>query len=214
MDVAATRPLQRIDLASERSLRIGRASIDPISREAAFGGRVERLQPQNLKVLILLARRRGAVVSRDELIQLCWDDRFVGEDVINRAISTLRRFAERAGGFEIETIPRVGYRLVETAPAGKGRPAMWVAAAAAMPFIVLAGGWYVQRDSARNAAADAPVIAVMAITEDSGDEEAHRLASATRASMANALSEGGYPVTLVDGRSGRKIGRASCRERV
>src|SRR5690349_18563925 len=131
MDVAATRPLQRIDLASERSLRIGRASIDPISREAAFGGRVERLQPQNLKVLILLARRRGAVVSRDELIQLCWDDRFVGEDVINRAISTLRRFAERAGGFEIETIPRVGYRLVETAPAGKGRPAMWVAAAAA-----------------------------------------------------------------------------------
>ena len=110
---AASRP---IDLASEPRFRVGAASIDPVSREASFGASSERIQPQNLKVLIALARHRGEVVSRDQLVELCWDGRFVGDDVINRAISTLRQFADRAGGFGIETVPRAGYRLVEAKP--------------------------------------------------------------------------------------------------
>ena len=117
MDTAAVVPPVAIDLASERPFRVGQASIDPVSRDAAFNGQAERLQPQNLKVLVALARQRGKVVTRDQLIDLCWDGRFVGEDVINRAISNLRHFAERVGGFSIETVPRIGYRLRETSSA-------------------------------------------------------------------------------------------------
>lgn len=58
-----------------------------------------------------LARGKGRVVIR--LVEQCWDERFVGDDVINRAISTLRRFAGRVGGLEIETVPGAGYRLVD-----------------------------------------------------------------------------------------------------
>ena len=100
MDVAVARPPRGIDLTSEPPFRIGRASVDPVSRDATFGGDSERLQPQNLKVLVALAQSRGSVVTREVLIDLCWDGRFVGDDVINRAISMLRQFAERAGGFE------------------------------------------------------------------------------------------------------------------
>ena len=114
MDAAVAVPPIAIDLGTEHPFRVGRASIDPASRDAAFNGTVERLQPQNLKVLIALAGRRGNLVTRDQLVDLCWDGRFVGDDVINRAISTLRQFAQRAGGFAIETVPRAGYRLVET----------------------------------------------------------------------------------------------------
>ena len=114
MGTVAVDPLTAIDPASEQPFRVGRARVDPVSREAIFEGTSERLQPQNLKVLVALARQRGKLVTRDQLVDLCWNGRFIGDDVINRAISTLRQFAERAGGFAIETVPRAGYRLVET----------------------------------------------------------------------------------------------------
>jgi tetratricopeptide (TPR) repeat protein len=66
-----------------------------------------------MQVLVALARANGAVVSRDELIRTCWDGRIVGEDSITRVIGRLRRLAEERGGgaFQIETVPKVGYRL-------------------------------------------------------------------------------------------------------
>ena len=125
----------RIDLASEAKFRVGAALVDPLAHEATFNGFKERLQPQNVKVLIALARKRERVVTRDELIESCWDGRIVGDDVIHRAISTIRQFAARAGGFEIETVPRSGYRLTET-----GRRRLWPWAAGAALMLLLVGG--------------------------------------------------------------------------
>lgn len=67
-----------------------------------------------MQVLIVLVEAAGAVVSRDELIQRCWDGRAVSEDAINRCIGQLRRLAKGCDEpcFAIECIPRVGYRLV------------------------------------------------------------------------------------------------------
>ena len=96
----------KVELAAEPVFELGGISIDPVSREATFGGQRERLQPQNLKVLILLARRKGQVVTRDDIVECCWGARFVGDDVINRSISTLRQFAKRAGGLIWKRFPR------------------------------------------------------------------------------------------------------------
>lgn len=77
-----------------------------------------------MQVLIALGGTPGRVVSRDELIETCWDARFVGEDAINRVIGKLRRVAEQAaaGAFRIDTVARVGYRL-SIAPAAPAMPA-------------------------------------------------------------------------------------------
>ena len=109
-----------MELAAREPFRLGNAMIDPVAHEAHWPGGDERLQPQAFKVLMALAAKRGDVVTRDELVELCWDGRIVGDDVINRAISLLRPFAERAGGFSIVTVPRVGYRLIEDS---RGNPA-------------------------------------------------------------------------------------------
>ena len=109
-----------IDLESEPPFDVGGAAIDPVSREARYAGGQERLQPQTLKVLIALTRRRNDVVTRSELVECCWDGKIIGDDVINRSILMLRQFAERAGGFSIETVPKTGYRLVDSA-SGKSR---------------------------------------------------------------------------------------------
>ena len=130
----ATNP---IDLSSTGRFRVGSAFVDPLAHEATFNGTSERIQPQNLKVLVALAEERESVVTRDELIARCWEGRVIGDDVIHRAISTLRQFAARAGGFTIETVPKAGYRLTETPT--KRRSWAFIAGAAVLVPLSVAG---------------------------------------------------------------------------
>ena len=193
MDAVAAAPPDAIDLASEQPFRVGRASVDPLSREATFNGRSERLQPQNLKVLVALARESGKVVTRDQLVDLCWDGRYVGEDVINRAISNLRQFAERAGGFTIETVPRAGYRLIQSRGSRKSR--RWVIGVAAAIALMFAGLALIERpwgDSVR----PMPTIAILPFTTASADPQERELASGARDAVAHMLSQTEYRVRL------------------
>ena len=67
-----------------------------------------------MQVLVVLAMANGGIVSRDDMVRQCWDGRIVGDDSINRVVSRLRKLAEEHGdgALRIETISKVGYRLV------------------------------------------------------------------------------------------------------
>lgn len=72
-----------------------------------------RLQPRVMGVLVALAARAGEVVTRDELVREVWAGRVVSDDAINRCIVELRRALRDNGTASvIETVPRVGYRLL------------------------------------------------------------------------------------------------------
>jgi Tol biopolymer transport system component/DNA-binding winged helix-turn-helix (wHTH) protein len=107
------KPVGPASLADEADFQLGGISVRPSLREVEAAGLRETLEPRVMQVLVALARANGAVVSRDELIRQCWGGRIVGEDAINRTVSKIRQLAELGGSnaFEIETIPRVGYRL-------------------------------------------------------------------------------------------------------
>jgi DNA-binding winged helix-turn-helix (wHTH) protein len=184
-----------IDLAAEPRLRIGGATIDPVSREAEFAGGRERLQPQNLKVLIVLARRKGQVVTRTDLIDLCWDGRIVGEDVINHSISVLRAFGSRAQSFTIETVPKAGYRLME-AERSNPRPRRWVFATALLAVATAVTAFLFLRPAQKQGEPPVPTVALMPFSAPSGDAVAVEVARATRVSLLQMLSEGGFPVRL------------------
>jgi TolB-like protein len=109
------RPIS-IDLAREAGFALGAVEVRPSTRELIAGGRPEILEPRVMQVLIALARRRGQVVSRDDLITACWGGRAVSEDAIQRCIAALRRVAETQGGFSVTTVTRVGYRLDPSEP--------------------------------------------------------------------------------------------------
>ncbi len=83
-----------------------------------------RLEPRVIQVLVALARADGGVVSQSELIDACWSGRIVGEDAIYRCIVRLRALAAALeGAFCIETIARVGYRLMHARDCEKcGQP--------------------------------------------------------------------------------------------
>ena len=105
-----------LDLADVGPFQLGHATIDPARRRVCWGqGERQELEPRVMKVLVVLAQAEGQVVSRDRLIQLCWDDRIVGDDAVNRCIQSLRRLAGaiKPTPFTIETTARVGYALIE-----------------------------------------------------------------------------------------------------
>ena len=103
-----------IVLAHEQSFRIGEAEFRPATREVCFAGQTSIIEPRVMQFLIALHRAHGAVVNKDDLLQSCWEGRIVGEDAINRIVSRLRGVAEKEAGrqFRIETITKVGYRLL------------------------------------------------------------------------------------------------------
>jgi DNA-binding winged helix-turn-helix (wHTH) protein/tetratricopeptide (TPR) repeat protein len=100
-----------IDLAHVRPFRIADVEVRPGSREVLGSGRCEVLEPLVMQVLVTLASAKGEIFSRDDLIQACWGGRAVTDDAINRVLSRLRALAREFGGFTVETIIKVGYRL-------------------------------------------------------------------------------------------------------
>lgn len=72
------------------------------------------IEPKVMKVLLTLASQQNHVFPKEELISAVWPDTFVSDDVLTRCISILRRITDddpQAPHF-IQTVPKVGYRLV------------------------------------------------------------------------------------------------------
>ena len=103
-------------LAARPAFPLGNLLVRPSLLSIEGPGGVAKAEPRVMRVLVALADAAGAVLSRDELLEQCWDGLIVGDDAINRAIGELRRLVTVAGGdIEVETVPRVGYRLAGAA---------------------------------------------------------------------------------------------------
>jgi len=112
-----TSAIARIDLAHEADFTLGPIRVRPSRRELVSDGRRETLEPRVMRVLVALARALGDVLSRDDLIESCWDGVIVSEGAINRCVGQLRKIAEASGNaFAIQTVARVGYRLTAADP--------------------------------------------------------------------------------------------------
>ncbi len=146
------RETDRIVLVHEAEFTLGGLRISPSKREVMAGAAREVLQPRIMQVLVALARRRGQVVSRDELIRSCWEGYAVSDDAIHRCIGRIRRLSEAHGGFCLETVARVGYQLIEAevpqtvvVPAGHWRarsPLQVTVTLAIAASLLLAAGYF------------------------------------------------------------------------
>jgi tetratricopeptide (TPR) repeat protein len=67
-----------------------------------------------MQLFLQLVEREGEVLPRRELFHSLWGNAQVGDDSLNRLVGGLRKALERTSGgaVEIETVPRVGYRLI------------------------------------------------------------------------------------------------------
>jgi DNA-binding winged helix-turn-helix (wHTH) protein/Flp pilus assembly protein TadD len=106
--------LKLADLAVRPDICIGPLTISPARRFVKGPEGEIHLEPRVMQVFLLLIDSADRVVTRNEIFDQCWGGAMVGDDNINRAIAAIRRIAVDVapGAFEVETIPRTGYRLV------------------------------------------------------------------------------------------------------
>ncbi|MDR3401509.1 MAG: winged helix-turn-helix domain-containing protein [Chthoniobacter sp.] len=89
--------------------------IDEPARELRAGTRVLPLQPRVFDLLVYLAKNRGRVVSKDELLDTIWADVTVADGSLQRAVSLARAALAEAGAPDvIRTHARRGYRFCDS----------------------------------------------------------------------------------------------------
>jgi DNA-binding winged helix-turn-helix (wHTH) protein len=121
------------------SIQFGAFDLDLETGELRRGGAPVALRPQAMALLLLLARNRGRLVSRDEIRRALWSDTVVEFDQgINACVRQIRRALDDdpARPSYVETVPRRGYRFsapVHEAPPLPPSPAAPPTAAPAAP---------------------------------------------------------------------------------
>ncbi len=82
-------------------------------------GETRHLEPRLAKLLCFLASNAQQVVDRDTLVSVLWPKVIVNENSLTRAVSELRKQLAWQGDktIYIETIPKRGYRLLQTVEA-------------------------------------------------------------------------------------------------
>src|SRR5262249_20386831 len=114
--------------SSEAVLRFGAYELYPATSELRHHGDVVRLAPQPFKVLALLARRSGDIVTRDEIREHIWSgDTFVDfEQGLNFCVRQIREASGDAADAPrfIQTLRGRGYRFLMpvTASEADARP--------------------------------------------------------------------------------------------
>lgn len=84
--------------------------LDPVERQLVLGERRVDLTRLEFEVLDYLLRREGKVVERSALLEDVWGSTYVGSNVVEVVIRSLRKkLGERAT--MIETVRTLGYRL-------------------------------------------------------------------------------------------------------
>jgi DNA-binding winged helix-turn-helix (wHTH) protein/tetratricopeptide (TPR) repeat protein len=94
--------------------RFGEFSLDVQDRRLSRGSSTVPLAPKAHDLLVMLVRRAGRLVTRQELLDLVWPDAFVEEGILSVHVSGLRKALGESNGSHtyIETVPRSGYRFV------------------------------------------------------------------------------------------------------
>jgi DNA-binding winged helix-turn-helix (wHTH) protein len=108
------RPMGRQELALEPDFQLGPLQIRPSACRIVHGENEIRLEALTMSVLVVLAQAAGNTVTREELVNTCWQGRFVSDEAVARTISKVRLVNRgvNPAPFVLEVVPKVGYRLI------------------------------------------------------------------------------------------------------
>jgi TolB-like protein/DNA-binding winged helix-turn-helix (wHTH) protein len=97
-------------------LRIGAWCVNPASGQISRDGETARVEARAMRLLLCLAEHAGEVVSIDDLLNQVWSGVTVAPDSVYQAVASLRRLLgdDPKQPAYIETVPRLGYRMVAT----------------------------------------------------------------------------------------------------
>jgi len=154
---------------TRQQFRIGDWTVEPALNQLARDGRIVKLEPKAMSVLVYLADRPGQVVSRDALLSAVWPGVVVGDDSLTQVVIKLRKALGEVPdnpGY-IQTISKGGYRLVapvlrsdeigpapevrnaDALPAAPARRTHWIAGLGVAALVLaVTGVWWIVNDRA------------------------------------------------------------------
>ncbi|MEJ2123033.1 MAG: winged helix-turn-helix domain-containing protein [Alphaproteobacteria bacterium] len=196
------------------TLSIAGWRIHAATHRISKGEKTIKLEPRTMGVLVCLAGRPGKVVKREQLEAAVWPRMVVGYDALSNTIKKLRKAFDDDPKHPriIETIPKVGYRLIgevshsppdseapvgaEAAPKAPEAPKRsFVAGAAALVLLVIGiviVSWLVPWEGSGEKTLSrpgGPSIAVLPFTNMSGDKEQEYFADGITDDLITDLSK-------------------------
>ncbi len=96
------------------TLQVGDWTVEPALNQLSAAGRIVRVEPKAMSVLVYLADRPGQVVSREALLAAVWPGVVVSDDALTQVVIKLRKALGDAPDKPayIQTISKGGYRLI------------------------------------------------------------------------------------------------------
>jgi DNA-binding response OmpR family regulator len=91
------------------TMRFGEIAIDAAARVVTVAGEDVELTRREFDLLLVLARNRGRVLSRAELLEAAWETSYVSEKTVDVHLVGLRR--KLGSSLAVTTLRGVGYRL-------------------------------------------------------------------------------------------------------
>ncbi|HXF86634.1 MAG TPA: response regulator transcription factor [Anaerolineales bacterium] len=112
---AILRRSERKDSDESEPLHLGNLTIDPARREVRIesaSSRTLNLRAQEFDLLLTLAKHRGRVLTREQLLQKAWGFDYYGQTrTVDVHVAHLRKKIE-GSSVKIETVTGIGYKLV------------------------------------------------------------------------------------------------------
>jgi len=162
---------------------IGAWRFIPAEDELRSNGERRKLEHRAARTLELLCRHRGAIVSREAILDAVWQGRAVSANSVAIVVSDLREALDdpARSPVHIETVAKRGYRLRDEAAAAPVRRRWPIAAAVALLVLAAIVGW-------RALTPAAVTLAVSEVADETGDARYAPLAKASSAVLTQAAT--------------------------
>jgi transcriptional activator of cad operon len=110
--------------SAKTKLRLGDWCVQPASSQISRDGVSVRVEARTMLLLLCLAEHPGEVVSIEDLLDQVWAGVTVSQDSVYQAVTSLRRLLgdDTKQPRYIETVPRLGYRLVAKVSPWQNQP--------------------------------------------------------------------------------------------
>ena len=103
------------DYIDSPSFPVGKWHADPVLCTITAGNVVRKLEPRLMRLLDVITRSNGSLVTKERILREVWEGKVVGDDTIASAVSRLRQALDDDSRRQelIKTVSRRGYVLAQ-----------------------------------------------------------------------------------------------------
>ena len=91
----------------QKPFRIGEWRVDPQQDQIINPDKQVKIEPRAMQLLVYLAERAGQMITREEILEAVWAEKFITDEVLTNAVGKLRKALgdDPKGPHYIQTIP-------------------------------------------------------------------------------------------------------------